>query len=56
MNDVVYDLGCVDVALTKAFEYSLDREVILFALYAMQENPSLSVEQALESGLSEWIK
>lgn len=48
------DLKLVSDALRLAREHSLESEVVLFALKALQKDNSLSIQDALEEGLSEW--
>lgn len=50
------ELNSVADALIYADENKLLTEVILFSLKAIKKNPELSIQDALDSGLSEWIK
>lgn len=40
----------------EAINCELPVEVILFAMYALQQNPKLSVRQAIIQGYNEWFK
>lgn len=48
------DLKLINNALNIASSERLEAEVILWAFYAIQSNPQLSIEEALEAGLEEW--
>lgn len=52
--EVKYELGIIDNALTHAAQQGLELEVIWSAFKAIQENPSLTIEEALEVGMGEW--
>lgn len=49
-------LQCVSDALDIAKRYDLEAEVFLFALKAIKDNPGLSINDAVQVGLDEWIK
>ena len=40
--------------LTTSKKYFLEAEVFATALIVLKENPELSIEEALEAGLSDW--
>lgn len=46
----------VSNALDFSKERGLESEVFLWSLKAMKENPNLTIEEALISGVNEWIK
>ena len=50
------DLEIVKSSLNLAKEFDLEVEVVYFALRSMQENPQLSIREALFLGVSEMIK
>lgn len=50
------DLDTIFEALTYAKKYNLEIEVILWSLYAMKANPTLTIEEAIQIGLNEWVK
>ena len=52
----VIDMAAVASELKLAEEHSLTVEVVLWSLYAMRQDPSLSVTEALAYGSGEWIK
>lgn len=50
------DLRLVSNILKESEEYGLTTEVILQSFYAIKDNPSISVAEALTHGCSEWLK
>lgn len=48
------DLDFVYSIMSDAREHGLETEVVLWALYALQGNPKLSIEQALIEACLEW--
>lgn len=50
------DMKNVFIALNLAKKEGLETEVITWAFYAMKANSQLSIEEALSSGIGEWIK
>lgn len=50
------DLKTISEALKEAKEYGLETEVIWSALHSMKTNSNQSIEEAIGSGLGEWIK
>jgi len=56
VNAAVDDLLALTAALEIARDYSLEDECILWAMYAIKDNPSLSVKEAFDISLGEWIK
>lgn len=50
------DLDVVADVLKVAGEYGLAAEVVLFALKALKQDPSLSLINAMYIGEAEWIK
>jgi len=53
---MIEELDAVAQTLKISGEYGLECEVIAFALKAMKYNPELTIIEALECGLGEWIK
>lgn len=47
---MIYDM------LKQARELGLEAEVVMFALIAMRHNPTLTLIEAMERGMEEWIK
>lgn len=43
-------------AIKDVKKYQMVCEIIWSALYAMKENPSLTIPQAMDIGYNEWIK
>ena len=58
MTPTIFDdqLQAVCSTLDYAQIFGLECEVILFALLAMKDNSSLSIEDALYIGQTDWIK
>ena len=56
INAAVDDLLALTAALEIASDYGMEHECILWAMYAMKENPELSIKEAFDSSLGEWIK
>lgn len=54
--DVEKDLEHVELCLIEARKYKLEAEVVLFALYAMRDYPTLLIKEAMDMGMGEWIK
>lgn len=50
------DMRGAALGLATAKQYGLETEVVVWALYAMQRDPKLTVSQAISEGLSEWVK
>lgn len=50
------DLDFINICLNKASDYNLEAEVIWAALQAMKQDPSLSINEAMQAGMDEWIK
>jgi hypothetical protein len=50
------DLKFVDDVLTEASGYNLTTEVVLEALRSLKNNNKLSIREALQEGLDEWVK
>jgi hypothetical protein len=48
------ELNAVQTTLKLAESEGLATEVMYFALVAMQSNPILTIQQALQVGLDEW--
>lgn len=51
-----YSIDAVEYALSQAKEYNSEPEVVTYALKYMKEDPTLSIEEAINKGLDEWIK
>ena len=49
-------LDGVKEGLLKACKCRLEVEVVVWALLAMKQDPTLSTTEAMEVGLSEWVK
>ena len=52
-------LGVIQIVgniLEAASDYNLGVEVIASALIALKENPSISIDEALDIGYNEWVK
>ena len=52
----VSEIEYVDYLLKEASKYKLEAEIVVWALKAIQEDPELTVEQAMELGFQEWVK
>jgi len=50
------ELDAVYSALQKAKLYGLESEVVVYSLRAMKNDSTLSIERAIQMGLSEWVK
>jgi hypothetical protein len=48
------EIDVVEEAMTKAKSKKLEPEVVLWALYWMRKDPSLSVKECLRLALTEW--
>ena len=55
-DEILKEFRAVEFALKEAINDGLEVEVVVFALKAMKENPSLSIEEAINIGYEEWIK
>lgn len=55
-DQVLKELKSIRYILDYAADWSLDTEVVWSALNAIKENPSLTIEEAINIGASEWIK
>ena len=55
-EEAIKELSYVDHLLKLAEGYNLEAEVVVFALKVMKENPSLTIEQAMDIGYEEWVK
>ena len=55
-NEDCKNMETINNALNGAAEYGLEVEVVYWALKAIKENPSLSIEEAIEIGFLEWVK
>ena len=56
MIDISADMDAVSEGLQIASNYRLEVEVITFALYAMRNNPNITIEEAMIAGVEEWVK
>jgi len=56
MNEITKDLDNVSELLKSSKIYGLEAEVVLWSLYALKTDPSLSIEDAIQIGLNEWVK
>jgi hypothetical protein len=56
VNAAVDDLLALTAAMEIASDYGMEHECILWAMYAMKENNTLSVKEAFDISLGEWIK
>ena len=50
------DLDLVGSALRYSRTWGLEAEVVTWALCAMKQDPSLSIEEAIKIGFMEWVK
>lgn len=55
-HQATVDIENLSRALKIAEKYSLECEVLCWAMYALQGNSKLSIGQAMNIGLDEWIK
>ena len=55
-EEAIKELSYVDHLLKLAEVHNLEVEVVVFALKSMKENPSLTIEQAMDIGYEEWVK
>lgn len=55
-NNIKETLKFVHFCLEEAKEHGLTVEVVTWALKFMKENPLLSIEEAINMGVNEWIK
>ena len=51
-----WSIDAVEYALSQAKDYGLESEVVTYALKYIKEDPTLSIEEAINKGLEEWIK
>ena len=56
MPDVDEEMEAVGVCLTEAAKYHLETEVVCWALKALKDNPNLTIIEAINIGLNEWVK
>lgn len=56
MEEILKEFRAVKLTLAEAIDAGLEVEVVLFALRAIKENPSLTIEEAILAGYDEWIK
>ena len=56
MEEILKEFRAVRLTLGEAIEAGLEVEVVVFALKAMKENPSLTIEEAILIGYDEWVK
>ena len=54
VSDIVSTLEYVSSALKEAAQFGLEEEVIVWALKAMKEDPTISIIEAFERGCQEW--
>jgi hypothetical protein len=54
--DIFKTLDEVYETLTLANKYNLSAEVITWSFRYLKENPKLTIEEALQMGINEWIK
>ena len=55
-DNVIEELDQVNTLLKMAQRYGLEAECVVFALRYMQENPALTIVQAMTYGFDEWVK
>ncbi len=55
-NATIPQLAHASVLLEEAAEAGLIAEVVVWALMAMKEDPTITVEDAINVGYNEWIK
>ncbi len=56
MDSTRSSLNLIDSLLTDAQKYRLEAEVVYWALKYMQENPTLTIDDAIIMGYEEWIR
>ena len=56
MDEILKEFRAVKRTLEVAIDAGLEVEVVVFALKAMKENPSLTIEEGILEGYEEWVK
>ena len=49
-------LDDVRIAIDIAMEHGLEVEVMAYAMMALKQKPTLTIDEALKIGLNEWVK
>ena len=55
-NTIVDEMNYIAECIISAEKYGLETEVIHCALQSMKQNPKLTIQEAMQSGVDEWIK
>lgn len=55
MEDTITVLNDVHDTLKIASNYNLEAEVITYAMIYLKSNPEITIQEAIECGLNEWI-
>lgn len=55
-ENTMQQMDAIKEAIQIASPHELELEVILWAMKALQSNPKLTITEALDVGLDEWIK
>lgn len=56
ISDTERDMFSINSAINSADFNDLNVEIIWSAMNTLKQQPELSIEQAIECGVSEWIK
>lgn len=56
MKNEIDNLCALSAALDLASDYGLEDETILWAMYALKDDNTLSIKEAFDIALAEWIK
>ncbi len=54
-GEILDDLMLAHHVLEEAAQYDLESEVFVWALKAMKEDPSLTIDEAILKGKEEWL-
>jgi hypothetical protein len=52
----ILEMSLIRSYLVEARDHGLETEVVMWAIKAMKEDPSLHISQAMELGFYEWVK
>ena len=55
-ENVNLQMDAISDAIEIASPFQLEIEVILWSMKALKENPELTIKEAIDIGLDEWIK
>jgi hypothetical protein len=56
MENTITVLNVVHDALKIASDYNLEAEVMAYAMIFLKDNPKITISEAIQCGLNEWIK